>query len=125
MNNSRNEKTYYQRVGHLLKEISAPARIEILKRIGNEDVCVCHLEANLGMKQAYLSQHLMALRKAGVLIANRDGRFIHYRLASMEILELVNNAAAILDIENKAEASDFTNKNCSCPQCKEKGIYKD
>jgi len=112
--------TYCERVGLLLREISAPARIKILLLIGRDEVCVCHLEANLGMKQAYLSQHLMALRKAGILIATRDGRFMHYRLANTEILDMINNAARILNLETQQGGTGFFNRDCSCPQCKEK-----
>jgi len=111
---------YCEQVASLLREISAPARIKILLLIGRDEVCVCHLEANLAMKQAYLSQHLMALRKAGILIATRDGRFMHYRLANTEILDIINNVARILNLEAQQGETGFIHQDCSCPQCKEK-----
>lgn len=116
------EQTFYQQVGYFLKEISPPARIKILLMIGSEEVCVCHLESNLGMKQAYLSQHLMALRKTGILVANREGRFMHYKLANAEMLDLIKNAAAILGLHQTPDQRDYADEDCSCPQCKEKRI---
>jgi DNA-binding transcriptional ArsR family regulator len=116
----KNNQSFYQHVGHLLKEISPPSRIKILLMIGHEEVCVCHLEANLGMKQAYLSQHLMALRKAGVLIAVREGRYMHYRLANPQMLHVIQNTASVLGIQSMPSVVDFKNQNCACPQCKEK-----
>ncbi len=92
------EKHPINQISDLLREISAPSRMRILLAVGKEEVCVCHLEATLGMRQAYLSQHLMALRKAGVLITNRDGRFINYRLANPRTLDLIQNAANLLDV---------------------------
>ena len=115
--NIKNESSI-QQVSQLLKEISLPARIRILLAIGREEVCVCHLEAKLGMRQAYLSQHLMALRQAGVLVTNRDGRFINYRIANPKILEVVNFAANSLNTSlDDGRENNLMKKQCSCPRC--------
>ena len=52
-----------QRVSLLMQSIDQPARLQILLAIGEGETCVCHLEATFGWRQAYLSQHLMALRE--------------------------------------------------------------
>ena len=115
--NIKNESSIKQ-VSQLLKEISLPARIRILLAIGREEVCVCHLEAKLGMRQAYLSQHLMALRQAGVLVTNRDGRFINYRIANPKILDVVNFAANSLNSSlDDGPGNNLMKKQCSCPKC--------
>jgi len=115
----KTDKASIQQVGHLLKEISAPARLKILLTIGSEEVCVCHLEATLGMRQAYLSQHLMALRKAEVLITNREGRFINYRLANPKILDVIAMAFDSLCISlNYGQGNYSSKKQCSCPKCR-------
>lgn len=115
MKNAEND--FYRSVGGLFKEISPPARIKILLAIGEEEVCVCHLEANLRMKQAYLSQHLMALRKAGILITNREGRFIYYRLAKPELLTVIQAAARVLDIKMVVNEKPIEKNKCPCPKC--------
>ncbi len=51
-------------ISNIFRQLSQPSRIEILLAIGEGEACVCHLEAKLGMRQAYISQHLMALRDA-------------------------------------------------------------
>ena len=112
------EKTSIKQVSRLLKEISAPSRIKILLAIGSEEVCVCHLEAGLGMRQAYLSQHLMALRQAGILITHRDGRFINYRLANPGILEIIKAAADSLGTTLEEREILSSKKECSCPKCR-------
>ena len=71
----------------MLSLIGQPARIQILLIIGAQEACVCHLEAVLGMRQAGISQHLMALRKAGLVTAQRDGRNIFYHLTHPEVVE--------------------------------------
>jgi DNA-binding transcriptional ArsR family regulator len=115
--NIKESKAIHQ-VSSLLKEIGTPARIKILRSVGRDEVCVCHLEATLGMRQAYLSQHLMALRKAGILLTNRDGRFINYRLADPNILEIVNLTAKILKIEiGDRNVNSMKKQSCTCPKC--------
>jgi DNA-binding transcriptional ArsR family regulator len=63
----------------LLLTISAPARLEILLIVGAGEACVCYLESRLGYRQAYISQHLMALRQAGLIDSRREGKYVFYR----------------------------------------------
>ena len=56
-----------EQIAQLLRAIDQPARLRILMAIGRSEACVCHLEAMLVLRQAYISQHLMALRHAGIL----------------------------------------------------------
>jgi DNA-binding transcriptional ArsR family regulator len=116
---NKNSQTIKQ-VSNLLKELGTPARIRILLTVGRDEVCVCHLEATLGMRQAYLSQHLMALRKEGILITTRDGRFINYRLADPKILELIRLTAKILDISIiDPHTNPVNQRQCACPKCRQ------
>ena len=55
-----------------LQAIASAPRIAILLAIGQGEACVCHLETALGWRQAYISQHLMALRKADILQDRRE-----------------------------------------------------
>ena len=106
----------------LFRNLSQPDRVRILLTIGAGEACVCHLEAYLGLRQAYLSQHLMALRKVHILKSRRDGRYIFYRLADPDILELILSAGrmmgiALTDLEvSMQSAAAF---NCPCPHCSE------
>ena len=77
---------------------SQPTRLNILLVIGQERACVCHLESMLGLRQAYISQQLMMLRKAGLVVTERIGRHIFYRLADPRWLDLIGQAAALLNV---------------------------
>jgi DNA-binding transcriptional ArsR family regulator len=101
-------------ISTLLKSISSAPRIRILLGIGAGEACVCHLEAILGWRQSYISQHLMSLRKAKVLSSRRDGRFIFYRLRKPEVLKLIREAARIKGIDLVQVESP---ENCACPSC--------
>jgi DNA-binding transcriptional ArsR family regulator len=62
-----------EQISNLFQVIGPAARLQILLAIGEGEVCVCHLEAMLGLRQAALSQHLMALREAGIVSDRREG----------------------------------------------------
>jgi len=103
-----------QKISAVLVQIAHPARLAILLSIGNEEACVCHLEALLGRRQAYISQHLMALRDAGILRTRREGKFIFYRLRDPMLLKLIELAAKMENVD----ISDVpTSATCNCPNC--------
>ncbi|HUE98944.1 MAG TPA: metalloregulator ArsR/SmtB family transcription factor [Anaerolineales bacterium] len=97
-----------------LAAIASPQRIAILLLIGKGEACVCHLEVVLGKRQAYISQHLMALRNANIITARREGRFIYYRLANPSLLTLIRDAGRITNVDITPPSSTAT---CSCPNC--------
>jgi DNA-binding transcriptional ArsR family regulator len=103
-----------EKIAALLQTIGQPARLQILLALGNTRQCVCHLQATFGWRQAYLSQHLMALRKAGIVVTSREGRNIHYRLKNPDLLELINRAADLQGIKLPKPAPS---PECSCPNC--------
>jgi ArsR family transcriptional regulator len=103
-----------EQVAALLQIISQPARMQILLAIGKQESCVCHLEATLGWRQAYLSQHLMTLRKAGIVVASRHGRNIHYRLSDSRFLAIIQQAAELHGVLLPDLAPS---KECNCPNC--------
>lgn len=98
----------------LLQTIGQPARLQILLAIGDGEPCVCHLEATFGWRQAYLSQHLMALRKERIVITTRHGRNIHYRLSDPHLLDLIRQAAELQGVTLPRLAPS---PECGCPNC--------
>jgi DNA-binding transcriptional ArsR family regulator len=102
-----------------LQAISPEPRLEILLAIGNGEFCVCHLEAILGYRQAYISQHLMALRESGLLDTRRKGKFIFYFLIKAEILELLQQAGKLAGLDQDALARRLASgqTHCDCPTC--------
>ena len=112
--------TNAREISRLLRAISQPSRLEILLAIGTGEACVCHLEAYLGQRQAYISQHLMALREAGIVGAHRAGRNIFYYLKDKQTLDLLQQAAGLAGIlPNELQFGTPATKlpNCSCPHC--------
>ncbi|PWH17502.1 MAG: ArsR family transcriptional regulator [Anaerolineae bacterium] len=109
-----------EKIAGVLQVISLPARLAILLAIGRGEACVCHLETLLGWRQAYISQHLMALRKAEILQDRREGRYVYYRLRDEAILALVRDAATLSGLAPQS-VDALTNPKpgpaCECPHC--------
>jgi DNA-binding transcriptional ArsR family regulator len=93
-----------------------PSRLMILETLRDGEQCVCHLEAVLGCRQAYISQHLMVLREAGLVEDRRDGARIFYRVVKPEVFDLVDYANH-LSGENVLRISQEKIKDCPCPKC--------
>jgi DNA-binding transcriptional ArsR family regulator len=115
----KNPPSSLEKVSDLLQVISPEVRLEILLAIGSGEACVCHLEKALGYRQAHISQHLMALREAGLLNTRRDGKYIFYRLERPEIMEMVELAVRLagFDASVVAERINLARSTCECPNC--------
>jgi len=107
-------------IAELLKVLGAAFRIKLIFSIGYGEACVCHLETLLKKRQAYISQHLMVLRDAGILETRREGKYIYYRVADHSIFRLAETAASIQGIPPTAlptAAEPGIQKDCACPKC--------
>lgn len=105
-------------IANLFQVLSVQPRLEILLTIGESEACVCHLEAALGYRQAFISQHLMALREANILTSHREGRFIYYHLVDKRILNVLNIAGEFLG--QPVTLLPIKLFSCECPNCSAK-----
>jgi len=67
----------------ILKALGEPTRLRILNLLRKEvhiGLCVCELVDALQENQYNVSRHLQFLAKAGLVVANKRGRWIYYRL---------------------------------------------
>lgn len=73
----------------LLKVLANPDRLLILCRLSEGELCVSELEKSLEICQPTLSQQLTVLRDEGLVTTRREGKHIHYRLASPESIAVI------------------------------------
>src|SRR5262245_54172515 len=55
-------------------------RLRLLNLMGEDEVCVCYFVEILKMAQPKVSRHLAYLRRAGIVAARREGKWMHYRI---------------------------------------------
>ena len=79
--------------GETLRALSAPVRIAIVVQLGESTRCVHELVDALGLPQPLVSQHLRILKAASVVVGERTGREVRYRLVDRHLADIV--AAAV------------------------------
>ncbi|MEP7015360.1 MAG: metalloregulator ArsR/SmtB family transcription factor [Verrucomicrobiota bacterium] len=65
----------------LFKILSDPTRLRLLNLLACGETCVCELTDTLRVVQPKISRHLAHLKRAGLVEARRDGKWVHYRWA--------------------------------------------
>ena len=101
----------------LFKALAHPARIAILDILRNGEQCVCHIEAHLGYRQAYISQQLAVLRETGLIQDNREGLNIYYRVIRPEVYALIDVARTMVGIDIPRNPFRTPRAACPCPKC--------
>ena len=81
---------HYQCQSNLLKAMAHPARLHILQALAQQPACVCDLVALTHRRQPYVSQQLIVLRDAGLVVGQREGISVFYRLAHPELKTLLD-----------------------------------
>lgn len=83
----------FARAAEILKTISHPVRLEIIERLAEaEPLSVNDIQASLKatVEQSMLSHHLIKMKDKGLLVCEKRGTFIYYRLADRSILKLLD-----------------------------------
>lgn len=65
----------------LFRALADRTRLRLLNLMAGGEVCVCFFVEILRTNQPKISRHLAYLKRAGVVAARRDGKWMHYRVA--------------------------------------------
>jgi ArsR family transcriptional regulator len=109
----------YDRQAEILKALAHPVRLQILDILRDGEQCVCHIEAVLRHRQAYISQQLMTLRRAGLVADRKDGLRVYYRITDRSVFRVLDPARSMVEHEGLkfAPATKLAPHGCSCPSC--------
>ncbi|MBW2203244.1 MAG: winged helix-turn-helix transcriptional regulator [Deltaproteobacteria bacterium] len=64
----------------VMKALSEPNRVKIVKMLQHKLMCVCEMQASLGIAQPSVSKHLKILEDAGLVGSKKDGLWVNYHL---------------------------------------------
>jgi len=96
------------------KCLSDPTRLDILKIIlKRQNVCVCEITEILQLSQPKISRHLALLRNLSILLDERKGQWVYYRL-NPDLPEWVN---AVLNVLNDEVLNKPTSNLSISMQC--------
>jgi ArsR family transcriptional regulator len=78
----------------LFAALADPTRLRLLNLMDGREVCVCYFVEILKQGQPKISRHLAYLRRAGIVEARREGKWMHYRIERPDDA----GGASILDV---------------------------
>ncbi len=79
-----------------LKALGQPTRLKILELLVQGERCVCDIFPAIGGEQSNVSKHLGFLRSQGIVVAERRGMRVAYRLADPRVAKLLEHAETCL-----------------------------
>jgi DNA-binding transcriptional ArsR family regulator len=119
-----NNQNFFKIEAEVINGMAHPIRLEILELLRDGEVCVCHIQAMLDQRQAYISQHLNVLRKAGLVTSRRDGLRMYYQARDPKVFETLDQVRSMLEALGMAQPGELEGSNlaqrkqsCHCPQC--------
>jgi ArsR family transcriptional regulator, arsenate/arsenite/antimonite-responsive transcriptional repressor len=62
----------------VMKALSDPNRVKMIKMLQGKSMCVCEIQAALGIAQPTVSNHLKVLEAAGLVSSKKDGLWVNY-----------------------------------------------
>ena len=65
----------------VMKALSDPNRVKLLKMLQKREMCVCEIQAALGIAQPTVSKHLKVLEAAGLVGRAKEGLWVNYSLS--------------------------------------------
>jgi ArsR family transcriptional regulator, arsenate/arsenite/antimonite-responsive transcriptional repressor len=65
----------------VMKALSDPSRVKVIKMLQQRQMCVCEIRFALGLAQPTISKHLKVLEDAGLVQSKKDGLWVNYSLS--------------------------------------------
>lgn len=81
----------------VMKAVSDPNRVRVLKLLHSKDLCVCELQELLGLAQSTVSKHLRLLEDADLIRGRRDGAWVIYKVNSSPETEYAKTVLEKID----------------------------
>jgi len=104
----------------LFAALADPTRLRLLNLIGGREVCVCYFVEILRQGQPKISRHLAYLRRAGLVAARREGKWMHYRMvpqADEAAASILAASLAVLKNDRQMQADRAKlDRACCAPQ---------
>lgn len=108
------------RIETVFRALSDRTRLRIMNLLRAGELCVCDIVAVLDVPQPTASRHLAYLKKAGLVVARREGQWMHYRLlpAASGFHQKLLECLALCWEEESVFAQDAKRlRSGRCPRC--------
>ncbi|MDZ7831867.1 MAG: metalloregulator ArsR/SmtB family transcription factor [Desulfobacterales bacterium] len=86
-----------ENTARIFKVLSVDTRVRMIELLKNRTLCVNAMAKSLNISPAAVSQHLRILRDADIVIAEKRGYFVHYRVNEETLAKWQKTANHLLD----------------------------
>jgi len=93
----------------VIRLLADPLRARIIDLLADGPACTCHLVADTGARQTNISNHLRALREAGLVTPEPHGRYTYYRLNAQALEEAAEHLG---HLARRARATVDARREC-------------
>lgn len=100
-------KKHFEARARVLKALAHPSRLYIVEELAKGERCVCDLTEMIGVDMSTVSKHLSVLKQAGIVIDDKRGNQVFYRLRVPCILNFFGCVESVLDSQAKEHASNM------------------
>lgn len=100
----------------LFAALADRTRLRLLNLMNGKEICVCYFVEVLGQSQPKISRHLAYLRRAGIVAARREGKWMHYKIVMPKhagAARILSETLAVLR-EEKAMQTDLSRLTKAC-----------
>jgi ArsR family transcriptional regulator len=103
-----NRKNHLDARARVLKAMAHPTRLFIIEELEKDERCVCDLTAMIGADVSTVSKHLSVLRQAGIVVDDKRGNQVFYRLQVPCILNFFGCVESVLEAQARTHAGYLT-----------------
>lgn len=98
----------------ILRAVAEKNRLRILKMLEDDTLCVCEITSVLNLAVSTVSQHLKVLKEAGIVVEDKDGKWINYKINSHPSNPVITSIIGMLDLwlEGEEEIKKDNKKVC-------------
>jgi rhodanese-related sulfurtransferase/DNA-binding transcriptional ArsR family regulator len=109
MSTETTKRELYQSIAKVAQALASGNRLQLLEFMAQGERSVDALAAMAGVTVANASQHLQALRRAGLVVARKDGQRVYYRVAGDDVVRLYDGLRGVAE-SRLAEVRQLVNE---------------
>ena len=95
-----------EKAARIFKVLSVDTRVRMIGLLKSRSLCVNALARELGITAAAVSQHLRVLRDADIVVADKQGYFVHYALNRSTLAAWNRLVGEVLDAPEEEGAAE-------------------
>jgi rhodanese-related sulfurtransferase len=94
------KRQIFEQLAIVARALAHTDRLDLIEQLGQGERSVEALARRIGQPIANTSQHLQQLRRAGLVTARRDGKYVRYSLADVDVTDLVTALGVVAERGN-------------------------